>query len=97
MNGSRAVGMTILAMLLMIGTLFGADKRPLTVWLIPSEEAEAQATSNSADIAKEIQQFNQLLKDGPVRVLNTLFPLDEQDCVECCVCSAELGMGQESD
>ena len=78
MNGSRAVGMTILAMLLMIGTLFGADKRPLTVWLIPSEEAEARATSNSADIAKEIQQFNQLLKDGPVRVLNTLSPLDEQ-------------------
>lgn len=56
-----------------------SNKRPVTVWLIPSEEAEVRAASDSADIAKEIRDFNQNLeRDGRVRVLNTLPPLDQQ-------------------
>jgi hypothetical protein len=69
---------TTLVLILMSSTLLAAQNRPLTVWLIPSEEAEARAGSDSNDITQEIQQFNQTLKDGPVRVLNTVPPLDQQ-------------------
>lgn len=78
MSKPNAVGLITLMVSIMVGTLFADESRPITVWLIPSEEAEARAASNSGDIAHEIQLFNQSLKDSPVRVLNTLPPLDQQ-------------------
>jgi len=80
MSGSRIVCTAVFLQLAMSGIVFGTEQRPLTVWLIPSEEAEARAGAASAspDITGEIQRFNQTLKDGPVRVLNTLPPLDQQ-------------------
>lgn len=54
--------------------------RPITVWMMPSEEAEARATSDVLKVAEEIRAFNRQLLDagGRVRVLNTLPPRDAQ-------------------
>jgi hypothetical protein len=55
-----------------------AASGPLTVWLMPSEEAEARATSDPAVVKDEIALFNANLQGSHVRVLNTLPPLDAQ-------------------
>src|SRR4051794_31585943 len=55
-----------------------AGSRPITVWLIPSEEAEARAAADPSAIAREIQAFNKGLQGGRVRVLNTEPPLAQQ-------------------
>lgn len=55
-----------------------AESRPITVWLMPSEEAEARATSDPSVVKHEILVFNASLEGGHVRVLNTLPPLEAQ-------------------
>lgn len=55
-----------------------ARSRPITVWLIPSEEAEARAAADPSAIGREIQAFNEGLQKGRVRVLNTQPPLAQQ-------------------
>jgi len=75
---TRAIALAASIVLTLAATTVAAEPRPITVWLIPSEEAEARAASDAVDIAKEIRDFNQSLAHGSVRVLNTLPPLDQQ-------------------
>ena len=75
MTSVRMVCIAACVTMWMSGTLLCAQQqRPLTVWLIPSEEAEVRAASDSFDITEEIRKFNQSRQDGLVRVLNTLRP-----------------------
>ena len=59
---------------------FGAAPRPLTVWLMPVEEAAARTYDDPSETAKDIRSFNGALAaaGGRVHVLNTLRPLDAQ-------------------
>ena len=70
----------ILAAVWLNFNVFAQTSRPITVWLIPSEEAEARATTEPSKITGEIRGFNAALEhaEGRVRVLNTLPPLDQQ-------------------
>lgn len=56
-----------------------AYSRPITVWLIPSEEAEARAAIDPDVIEKEIANFDRtFLAGGRVHVVNIRPPLDKQ-------------------
>jgi hypothetical protein len=74
-------GFIALLYITLTGSAAGADSsRPITVWLIPGEEAEARAGSDTARVDEEIREFNHSLEltGGRVRVLNALPPLDAQ-------------------
>ena len=69
-----------IALVMVVSACAAAESRTITVWLMPSEEAEARATADILRIAQEIRDFNKSLEDagGRVRVLNTLPPRDAQ-------------------
>src|ERR1017187_10231938 len=72
------VGTVHWLLLLATSTNLSAGSRTITVWLIPSEEAEARAAADPAVIAQEIRVFNSSLDRGRVHVLNGRPPLDKQ-------------------
>src|ERR1017187_5936 len=72
------VGTVHWLLLLATSTNLSAASRTITVWLIPSEEAEARAAADPAVIAQEIRVFNSSLDRGRVHVLNARPPLDKQ-------------------
>lgn len=79
MPGRIAIAI-ILAAVCLNFNVFAETSRPITVWLIPSEEAEARATTEPSKVSGQIREFNAALEhaEGRVRVLNTLPPLDQQ-------------------
>lgn len=55
-----------------------AQQPELSVWLIPAENKAPNDMARGEDIRPQIDAFNNRLRQGHVRVLNTLPPLDAQ-------------------
>ncbi len=55
-----------------------ADRKQITVWLMPAEQASPNALSGGDEIRRNIDEFNRRLEGEDVTVVNTQPPLDTQ-------------------
>jgi ABC-type glycerol-3-phosphate transport system substrate-binding protein len=66
------------AVLLSVRAASTADRKEITVWLMPAEPASPNAPSAGEEIRREIDEFNQSLKGKNITVVNTQPPLATQ-------------------